>query len=151
MSFPVTLYLNLSASNVVDKELEERYQSGGTLREGTSIIDPVILIEGGETLFATNPINYIYVPIFNRYYYVTNIISVQNQLWEIHCHVDVLMSYKDNIRAQTAVVARQEGTYNMYLDDGIFMAYQNPLVQTKVFSNDSPFETQEFVLIVAGS
>lgn len=152
MSFPVKHYINKSASNVVDKELEVQTPNLiGTLREGTSIIDPVIVVQASAPGFHANGSNYIYVEEFGRYYYITNIVSTYNSLWELHCHVDVLMSYKEQIRAQTAIVARQESKYNLYLDDGIFMVYQNPKIQTKFFSNATPFETQEFVLVVAGS
>lgn len=152
MSFPIKHYINISATNVVDKELQVQTPDLiGTLRSGTSIIDPVILVQASSPGFHANNSNYIYVEEFKRYYYITNIISVNTGLWELHCHVDVLMSYKEQIRAQIAIVARQETKYNLYLDDGIFMTYQNPKIQTKVFSNPTPFETQEFVLIVAGS
>lgn len=152
MSFPIKHYINLSAANVVSKELEEhRPDLVGTLRAGTSLIDPVILVQASSPGFHANKSNYIYVEEFGRYYYITNIISTNTSLWELHCHVDVLMSYAEQIRAQTAIVARQESKYNLYLDDGVFMTYQNPKIQTKVFSNPTPFETQEFVLVVAGS
>lgn len=149
MSFTVNHYKNNSAANVVDKQLEENTPAlTGNLRAASSIIDPVILIEAELTSFQSN---YIYIADFGRYYYITNIISKQTNLWEIHCHVDVLMSFKDEIRQQKAIVARQEAQYNLMLDDGVFMCYQNPKIQTKLFSNATPFETQEFVLVVAGS
>lgn len=151
MSFPVVFYTNNSSSNKVDKELVEKYTVNGTLRNGCSIIDPVILFEANSPGFQSNRVNYLYVAEFERYYYVTNIVSVNYTLWEVHCHVDVLMSFKEQIRAQTAVVSRQESKYNLMLDDGIFMTYQNPKIQTLLFSNPTPFETQEFVLVVAGS
>lgn len=149
MSFTINHYKNNSAANVVDKQLEENTPAlTGNLRAASSIIDPVILIEAELTSFQSN---YIYIADFGRYYYITNIISKQTNLWEIHCHVDVLMSFKDEIRQQKAIVARQEAQYNLMLDDGVFMCYQNPKIQTKLFSNATPFETQEFVLVVAGS
>lgn len=151
MSFPILLYRNLSATNVVNKELEQIHEFNGTLRKGASLLDPIIIFQASDPGFHANQTNYIYVEQFSRYYYITNIISLYNNVWEIHCHVDVLMSYADLIKQQVAVVARQESTYNMMLDDGFFMAYQNPKIQTKLFSNATPFETQEFVLVVAGS
>lgn len=151
MSFDVKCYRNNSPTNFVDKELDLLETLNGTLRDGSSIIDPVILVQANAPGFQSNQVNYLYVEQFGRYYYITNIISVNYTLWELHCHVDVLMSYKEQIRQQTAIVARQERQYNLFLDDGIFMAYQNPLIQTKYFSNATPFETQEFVLVVAGS
>lgn len=151
MSFYIDFFVNASATNVVDKDLTQTSHNLGTLRDGSSIIDPVILLEVEQAGWPYTNANYMYIQEFNRYYYVTNIISVHNRLWEIHAHVDVLMSYKEQIRQQTAIVARQESKYNLYLDDGIFMVYQNPLIQTLYFSNEAPFEQQEFVLVVAGS
>lgn len=152
LSFPIKHFINKSATNVVNKELEAQSPDlVGTLRKGSSIIDPVIEVQASSPGFHANKSNYIYIEDFGRYYYITNIISSHTSLWELHCHVDVLMSYAELIKQQVAVVARQEATYNMMLDDGFFMCYQNPKIQTKLFSNDSPFETQEFVLVVAGS
>lgn len=151
MSFNIVLYRNLSATNVVTKNLEEIYTFQGTLRAGSSLLDPVIIFQAQDPGFHANKANYLYIEEFGRYYYITNVISRNETLWVIHAHVDVLMSYAELIKQQVAVVARQETTYNMMLDDGFFMCYQNPKLQTKLFSVEGPFETQEFVLVVAGS
>lgn len=151
--FDVIVYKNLSATNVVDKNLQQPPLNTlpGVLRDGSSLLDPVIELQATQPGFHANQANYLHIPEFGRYYFITNIISTHNQLWEIHAHVDVLMSYKDLIRQQEAIIARQERQYNLYLDDGVFMCYQNPKFQTKTFSNPTPFEAQEFVLVVAGS
>ena len=161
--FTITFYQNKSATNVVTKDISTQIVSAqGVLRKGTSVIDPVIIVQTDGNSIWANGANYAYIPAFGRYYYVTNMIAVEgtwesqteinpNQLWEVHMHVDVLMSYSDEIKKQIAIVARQETQYNLMLDDGIFMVYQNPKIQTKTFSVAGPFETQEFVLVVAGS
>lgn len=152
MSFIIKHYFNQSPTNAVNKNLDPHVPDlTGDLRDGCSLIDPVIEIQASDPGFHLNHSNYIYIPDFGRYYFITNIISTHFPLWEIHCHVDVLMSYAEQIKEQIAVVARQESTYNMMLDDGFFMCYQNPKFQTKLFSNATPFEQQEFVLVVAGS
>lgn len=155
--FQIQLGTNKSAMNVVDKEFSQIFSAQGTLKAPSSIVDPVVTILVSNLEVFRIGCNYAYIPAFGRYYYVTNIVATtgstsdNSQLWEIHMHVDVLMSFKDQIRAQSAVVARQENTYNLMLDDGFFMTYQNPKLQTKLFSVPDPFETQEFVLIIAGS
>lgn len=162
--FSIALYSNTSPSNKVSKDIGSPIATlNGVLRSGTSIIDPVIIVQTDANDVWRKSMNYAYIEAFGRYYYVTNIIAVDGQidlggafenpygLWELHMHVDVLMSYQSEIKAQTAIVARQEQTFNLMLDDGIFMTYQNPKIQTKLFSVSDPFETQEFVLIVAGS
>lgn len=153
MSFPITLYRNDSAPNVVNKKIEAVSSTitQGTLRDGTSITDPVIVIQANAPGFHKNHCNYLYIEEFERYYYITNIVSINYTLWEIHCHVDVLMSFAEKIKEQQAIVSKQQGKFNLMLDDGSFMCYQNPKVQTKVFSVSEPFEHQEFVLVVAGS
>ena len=162
--FQIQLGTNNSAMNVVDKEFNQIFSVQGTLKAPSSIIDPVVTILLSNNDAFRVQFNYAYIPVFGRYYYVTNIVASTgvvddasqttpqpHQLWEVHMHVDVLMSFKDQIRAQSAVVARQEKKYNLMLDDGFFMTYQNPKLQTKLFSVPDPFETQEFVLVVAGS
>lgn len=151
MSFYIDIFVNSSPTNKVVKDLSQTSHNLGTLRDGSSIIDPVILMEVEQAGWPYTGANYMHIPEFQRYYYITNIISVRNRLWEIHGHVDVLMTYADQIKAQTAIVSRQERQYNLMLDDGSFMCYQNPKFQTKTFSVEGPFETQEFVLVVAGS
>lgn len=151
MSFKFQLLRNLSPTNRVSKNIQKIWELDGTLRKESSIIDPVIVFEANNPGFQANDVNYLYAEELKRYYFITNIISKNHTLWEIHAHVDVLMSFKDQILKQKAVVARQTNTYNLMLDDGFFMAYSNPKIQTKLFSVPDPFETQEFVLIVAGS
>lgn len=160
--FDIELQTNASATNVLDKKLTLQNTVSGVLRKGCSIIDPVIIIHTDGSDVWRESFNYFHIPAFNRYYYLTNMVAVEgsanlpgitnpSQLWEIHGHVDVLMSYSKYIKAQTAIVARQENKYNLMLDDGFFMTYQNPKIQTKLFSVEGPFEHQEFVLVVAGS
>lgn len=158
--FTVELYTNESPTNKVDKDITGVISASGYLRSGSSVIDPVLVIEGPQNGTVPSSVNYMRIQAFGRYYYITNIIAVDGvrvdengaaQLWEIHGHVDVLMSYAEQIKEQTAIVAKQAETYNLLLDDGSFMTYQNPKIQTKVFSNATPFETQTFVLTVAGN
>ena len=160
MSFPIIFYTTESPDNQVTKEFVKEASGAvasvtatGTLRNGTSVLDPVVVIHPDPTITDrfSHQLNYMYIAEFGRYYYITNIISTYDGLWEIHGHVDVLMSFADQIREQTAIVSRQQNKYNLMLDDGSFMTYQNPKFQTKTFSVEGPFETQEFVLIVAGS
>lgn len=151
MSFGVVLYTNSSSTRVVDKQLTAILSVSGSLRDGASVLDPEILIETDLSDTQLGAINYMYVQAFHRYYFVTDMRMETTGLWLISGHVDVLMTYREQIRNQNAIVARQEGVYNMYLDDGWFAAYQKPLVFTHPFSINSPFANHSYVLIIAGS
>ena len=80
------------------------------LKQGTSFINPVLIV------------NYSGVPSFNymkfegRYYWITDIVSIKNDLWEIYGRVDVLGTYKGHIQATTAFVL-YDSTTNTQLPD----------------------------------
>ena len=147
MSFTITLQTNNSEDKRLTKNITDIISATGTLKIGTSIIDPVILMTCD--LSAVTHCNYLTIPEFKRSYFVRNIKSVRTGLVEFTCHVDVLSSFAESIKANTAIIRRQENDWNLYLNDGTFRVYQNSMVLTKSFP--SGFSTQEFVLAVAGS
>lgn len=143
----IKLYKNLSEVNKLEKTIQEIRKLTGTLKTSTSIVDPKIIIEISISDIIRN-VNYMYIQEFDRYYFIKNITSVRNGLWEFECHVDVLMTYKAQIKNHRAVIKRQENKWNLYLDDGIFKTYQNPSIITKAFP--SGFTSQNFILAIAG-
>lgn len=147
MSFSIQLLRNNSERNRLSKSLSSITTVTGTLKSSTSIMNPVIQIEC-ELTDVTN-CNYMYIPTFNRYYFVDDITSITSDIVQFTGHVDVLTTYASQIRSNNAIVKRQENRWNLYLDDGSFKVYQNPMVLTKAFPQG--FTTQEFVLAVAGS
>lgn len=147
MSFNITLQTNASEKNKLTKDITDLVTLSGTLKNGTSIIDPVISFEGDLSSFVN--CNYMTISTFGRSYFVKDIRSIRNNVYEISAHVDVLSSFATQIKSNTAVVRRQENQWNLYLNDGVFKTYQNPEIVTKAFP--SGFTTQEFVLAVAGS
>lgn len=147
MSFNIVAYTNNSERNRVDKDLTLVGTLTGTMRQETSIIDPVFIVAADLSDYVD--CNYIDVADFGRKYFVNDIRSVRSGLIELTCHVDVLSTYATQIRANKAIVRRQENRWNLYLNDGSFRVYQNPIVLTKAFP--SGFTTQEFVLAVAGN
>ena len=144
----IDLYLNNSENNAVLKNITQIISMKGDLRQGTSIINPTIDFQYETTI--SPKFNYVYIPDFRRYYFLKNLTSVRNNLWRMDLHVDVLMSFKEEILANTATISRQENLWNMYLNDGTFRAYSNPIIQFKKFPNDNLLNNDNLVLIVAG-
>lgn len=147
MAFTVALQSNTSPKNQLDKSISGVLSVSGTLKEGTSVIDPVILVQAPLSTLVNA--NYMTISAFGRSYFITDIRSIRNDLVEISGHVDVLSTYAAGIRGNNAIIYRQENDWNLYLDDGSFQIYQNPSVLTRPFP--SGFSTLEFVLAVAGS
>lgn len=146
MAFNIVLQTFSSDKIKLDKDITDIATVTGTLKNGTSIIDPTILFEGDLSSYVT--CNYMTITSFGRSYFITNIRSIRTNLFEIAAHVDVLSSFKTQIRSNDAIIKRQENLWNLYLNDGSFRVYQNPNVICKEFP--SGFNTQEFVLAVAG-
>lgn len=141
----IKLYNNASAPNYVNKNILPVDTLDGTLRSPTSIIDPVVILERSTP----TGFNYIHIPEFNRYYFVTGVSTDVNGLIAISCHVDVLMSYASQIKQCKAIIKRQENKYNLYLDDGIFKAYQNP--KHRIIKYPHGFNNFSYILALAGN
>lgn len=145
MAFNITMYYNDSEKNKMSKELRTLRMYSGELKDATSIVNPVITIN--ENISSIAKANYLYISEFQRYYFITNIRSIKTSLVEISAHVDVLMSFKDEILSNSAIVKRSENNWNLYLDDGSIRVYADSIVLTKKFP--SGFTTQNYVMAIA--
>ena len=123
-TFDITLYQNSAEVNRVDKGmfLEIVGTLSGALRDECSLITPSIVYQSSDV----PTFNYVYIPIFNRYYYVTSLSSVGKNVWRMELNCDVLMSYRDEIRLLQGVVGRQEIDFNPMLVDSELPTQDNP-------------------------
>lgn len=143
-------YQSRSDYNVLDKELYSQSPISGTLRGECSVSAPVLLIEDSDNILNYN---YVYISEWKRYYFITNITSVRNNLWEVSCSIDVLMTYRTQIRQQSGIIARQENLYNLYLDDDRFLVNAQRIYWTKTFPNrvnPASSGAQSFIFTCAG-
>lgn len=143
----IKFYTNNSEYNTIKKDIQELLSFTGTLRSDSSLIDPIITVEVVSNLIPT--INYCYIPEFERYYFVNNITSLRNNLWEFTMHVDVLMTYADAILENYAIIQRNANEFDLLLNDGIFVTQQNPRKSTHQFP--SGFTHHDYVLAIAGN
>lgn len=150
MGFSVDLYNNESPVEKIGKNLTNSHTiSDVLLKRDTSILRPVLVINSAQDIYTYN---YMYISEFGRYYFIDDIRSVHDNLWEISAHVDVLETYKAAILSNTAVLRRQEKKFNLYLDDPEFKTYNNERVQTKRFKATGGWTKQlHYVLVTNGS
>lgn len=145
MGFNIQLMNNQEELNKISKNPSVVMTLSGNLREESSIIDPVIIIEYDGTL--TN-VNYMYIPEFHRYYFITQINSIRTKLWRICGHCDVLKTYAQGILGCDCVVARNENKYNLFLNDSYFKVYSNPRIQ--ILNFPQKFSGFSYVLAMKG-
>lgn len=144
----IKLYKNFSEPNRVNKELELIKDMTGQLKEESNVINPIITIQ------ADNPshCNYCYIKEFSRYYFIRDIKSVRNKIWQLQLQVDPLYTYRDQILQMSAVIDKQQGTdfsTELY-NDGSFRTREDNFIETWNFENGFN-DNGTFILMTAGA
>lgn len=80
------------------------------LKQATSIEKPVFILQSNEYEY-----NYAYA--LGHYYFINDIVSISNDLIEIHCSQDLLATYKSEVQATTAFVEYSTSLYNEHIND----------------------------------
>lgn len=144
----IVLYKNMSEPNRLNKDIRDPAQVNGYLRDASAIINPVLRI----SMSADDLINYdyLYIPLWNRYYYISDYVSVRAGITDISCAVDVLMSYRSDINDLTVIVDKQEYNGSVYINDGSWISEEREFYTIKNFQNGFN-DTGEYILITAGA
>lgn len=106
---------------IICYKFEKRYNStkrpegSGTvynvqLKDATSIYTPVFTV----TNFGTE---YNYIQWNNRFYYVTDVEIIRNNIYNLTCQIDILRSFYDNIANTTAFIDYSTSDYNTQIID----------------------------------
>lgn len=142
------LYKSNSERNCVTKVLSNELSLEGTLRHETSIKTPVITIAGDVSIIGYN---YAFIVEFNRYYFITDIKSIRNGIWEVSFLCDVLMSFKTDILNSYAIIdhTTEHDTSN-YLSSDIWTTLVKDKTDIINFSGASLLDSGEYILITAG-
>ena len=111
----------------------------------TDILKPSIII--GTRAFN---FNYVYIPNFNRYYYVNDIELMSGERIQIDLGVDVLMSHKTAIYNTRVIADRSASNSDPYIiDDKVGSRDKSQVYIRNVGS--TPFNTKSYVLTVGGA
>lgn len=90
-------------NNELDKKptLDEQYTSCQLVN--TDILNPILKVDSGKV-----GKTYVEIKDFSRFYFVESVESIPGGHCLLHCHVDVLHTYKDYIKEMDCLVARNE-------------------------------------------
>lgn len=123
----ITFYNNSSEEKKVDKVLTNATTISGDPVTPIDMINPTVRIA-----YASFPhFNYAYIADFARYYYVTKKTCSVEGMWDVSLTEDTLMSWKAEIRANTAFVLRNQYTYNSKLVNNTIAKNTNRLITTE--------------------
>lgn len=143
MSMTITFGTTSDAKNKLNKTYTASVSLTGNLKDDTSVVDPIILVNASLATLAG--CNYMYIATFGRYYYITDVVSKGANLVEVHGHCDVLKSYNTQIRACNGYVSRQATGNGMICDN--MKALSNKPTVTQ-YNATSGFDFSGFVLWV---
>lgn len=143
----ITFYKNNSPNNYLTKQLAGAVNMTGELRNESSVIDPVILIEYSNL----SKFNYLYIPDFLRFYFIRNIESIRTNIWAVHCHVDVLNTYRSEIKLHQAIISKTANydDADLIIDDGDWVC-ENRMFNTIIEFPKGLNEHGTNILITAG-
>lgn len=146
----LTLYYNSSERKVIGKSLQNLGTVTGILKGDASITLPTFILESNNNYLSG--VNYLYWQETGRYYYIDDIELMIGGRMMFHCSVDVLESFKTQIKAQTAIIDKQESINetNLYLNDGSFIDTEQTFNEIKNFQTGFN-EVGKFILINAGA
>lgn len=85
-----------------------------TLKRETSLLNPTFIMTIDNDMY-----NYIWVPDWGRYYFVTDVVHGNSNLCELRCTLDVLATFQDEIRNYVGFVERTSHPtwYNTDIND----------------------------------
>ena len=89
----------------------------GTLREGCSVIRPVIGFDLGRITYSNY--NYAYISDFGRYYYIQDW-AWEGGLWWAYMETDPMASFKDGIGTSSCYVLRAASEYDNSIIDNMY-------------------------------
>ena len=111
------IYVNKSNQNIINKRIDLVSGLKCTFRDDIDMLNPVLLVKnytGG---------NYCFISDFNRYYYIDDVRVLKGGVFQLHCSVDVLKSYADDL---------ENAEY--YSDDGILHLINNEIDFMKIYN-----------------
>ncbi len=143
----IQLCVNSSENNTIGKKVSVIDTVSCSVKDTMSFEKPIILLQYSGNM---GNVNYVYIPKFSRYYFVTDVIPMTGGRYELHCNVDVLESYKNQILNLTCIIDKQEYLHNanMYLDSD-FVTLASAFNSAINFPNGFN-DNGEFILICAG-
>lgn len=150
MSLSVIFKKNKSPVNKLNKSFESGTATFNVvLKENTDIFRPTFVIQTNSELWMYNYIDA--TSSLGRKYFITDVRSIGNERYEVDAKTDVLSTWENEIRSNTADIKRQENLFNLYLDDPEFHVLNYERIQTLRFPANDFNKSLRYVLVVNGS
>lgn len=129
--------------NELNKVLSSPVVKNCSVKDGITLEDPVIYMVYDSSLLG---LNYAYIPDFGRYYFVTGK-EIDGKTLYITFHVDVLMSFKNDILTSSGTATRSN-FYNRNIPDAMALNVPQDRIQYRKLSD--ALTGQTYIVIIGG-
>lgn len=143
----IVLYNNKSPNNSIAKSLETiATYSDCIIKETTDLYNITVILNYVNNM---RDANYLFISELNRYYYIDNF-EMANGRVILSCHIDVLMTYRNEIEKCKIVVKRNENESYSYLSDTELPIECREQKRQFIFPNEPLTKNLEYIMICAG-
>lgn len=111
------------------------------LKSGTSFLSPILLLNN------SGKPDFNYCIFGGWYYFVRDIVSVRNDLWEVYCTIDALATAKSAITGSTQFVSYSSQLGSSWLPDTRIPVLKSTTVQNTYASLSGLFNTNGFYVL----
>ena len=141
----IKLYNTSSEKNRLSKVLTGEVTIAGYLGEESDVLNPAIIVGYNTSLLSKN---YCYIADFGRYYFITGF-TIINQEIVLFLHVDVLMTYKYDIKNSKARIVRSASNFDEYIiDDMIINESRTRTYQRKIGAGFT--KANKYLMLIGG-
>lgn len=153
MSDTFRFYDNKSPSHYLNKVLTQLPDEHGerviNFKGDYDLEDPDIILDYDDIIQGQG--NYAFNPASGMYYFFqAPPVLLPGGRMLIKLHIDILMSFKQEILKLSPIITRAENLRNSYLPDGDMPIQANIEGDAVVFKSSPLLTSQQFCLIVAG-
>lgn len=132
------LYHNESQENKLNKVLTNKGTRIILFLESVDFLRPRITVKSLPT-----ETNYVYIESLGRYYFISDIKNLKNELFELNLRCDVLMTYKQDIEETQAIITESTNEINSH--NVGYVAEKD--IETSTVNLENPFSEDSDVLI----
>ena len=91
--------------------------------DSCDLYNPTLIIKSNNVISS----NYLYIPNFNRYYFIVNKNLDKAGITIINCECDVLMSFKSSILSSTQMIIRSADITNVNVAESLIVDNNRPV------------------------
>ena len=142
----IRFFVMNESRNTINKNLGDYTTTFLKLKsQDVDVINPILTLK-----FLEYPkFNYLHIPALSRYYFIDDIFIRTNNTYELHCLVDVLQSFKDDILKAKGYI-KTSTSANSYLDDNSYSELENYECDVIEINCDFDLSQQSIVLTTIG-